>query len=61
MAMVLLNVVDRKGKHKDKLFPNNNNNNYNNISTSLFAVFASTIYLVEIVMVRKKENGGKCG
>lgn len=31
MAMVLLNVVDRQGKHKDKLFPNNKNN-YNNIS-----------------------------
>lgn len=56
MEMVGVKVVDRQEKHKDNLFRNNNN-----ISTSLFAVFISTNYLVEIVMVRKKKNGGKCG
>lgn len=55
MAMVLLKIVDRQEKHKSNLFPNN----YNNISTSLFAVFATTIYLVEIVMLRKKTKWGE--
>jgi uncharacterized protein Yka (UPF0111/DUF47 family) len=49
----LIKVVDRQEKEKDNLF----RNNYKNISTSLFTVFVSTIYLVEIVMVRKKKWG----
>jgi hypothetical protein len=53
MEMADIGSSDRQDKHKENLFPN-----YNNISTSLFAVFASTSYLVEIVMVRKKKNGG---
>jgi hypothetical protein len=57
MAVVLLKIVDRQENNKDNLFPNN----YNNISTSLFAVFAFYNLSGRNSDGAKEEKWGKCG